>query len=86
MFHLDVTFEDQRIIANSPDGHQYKCTIYDALTGNNTEILFTAIELSYVLAMNLDPVNTLLAEEIIKMYNVLEPLIKHLPLELRPIP
>ena len=55
MFHIDATFEDMRLIATSEDGNDYNVILSDALTGKQTMLVVTPAELSYILAVNLNP-------------------------------
>jgi len=84
MFHIDATFEDIRLVANSQDGHDYAVLLVDGLSGKSEEITFSASQLGMILAFNLDPRGEPVGFE--QFYAELEPLLAHLPKELRPIP
>lgn len=85
MFHLDITIEDTRMIANNPDGMQnYKTLFTDGLTGEQKEVELTATQLAYTIAIILDKAGT--PPNMDEMYKELEPIYKDFPPELRPIP
>lgn len=85
MFQIDATFEDIRIHASSETGHDYRCQFSDNFSGEISEdVTLTALQLSYVLQLNLDPDGT--PEGFEKMYESLEPIFKDWPNNLRPIP
>lgn len=84
MFHIDCTFEDSRIVANSQDGTVYSVTMTDALTGKQGNIELTPKQLSDVLAINFDSNGTPQGFE--AMYRELELLMAQLPPECRLIP
>ena len=52
MFHYDITTEDTRLLATSPDGQQYQVTITDGPTGEQfhtvwaPETLFATIRIA----------------------------------------
>jgi hypothetical protein len=54
MFHLDMTFEDTRIIANSKDGESYEVHLCDLFTGSKVTMELDAVRLAKVVAMNLN--------------------------------
>jgi len=84
MFILAGTFEDIRFNAKSDTGHQWTASFCDGLTGEQRVVEMTALQLSYVVQMNLhldgEP------EGFEKMYESLEPLFVGWPNHLRPIP
>lgn len=84
MFHIDTTFEDQRIIAMSHDGHSYDVTITDSLSGDFRNVLLTALQLSYIMAFNLHSDGE--PEGYEKMYEELTPIFVGWPQTVRPIP
>ena len=84
MFHVDVQFEDMRLIAHSVDGSVYDTTITDGLTGADRNLNLTALQLSYILQFNLH--NNGEPEGFKKMYVELEPLFIGWPNSVRPIP
>jgi hypothetical protein len=84
MFHVDLTFEDQRIILASDDGAVYRGIIADSLSGRAMSTVLTSLQLSYIFAINMDKDGTPQGHE--AMYEVLEPLFVNSPQELRPIP
>lgn len=83
MFHIDAQFEDSRIIAHSLDGANYDVLISDNFTGDQREVMLTPLQLSYIMAINLD--NDGEPEGVADMYVELEPIFKDWPNHLRPI-
>jgi len=85
MFHVDLTFEDMRIVAQSPDGATYHTKFLDNLTGQERVILnLSSNHLRMIFAFNMD--NNGEPEGFEKFYEELEPLFVGWPIELRPIP
>ena len=73
MFHLDMTFEDTRIIANSKDGESYEVQISDLFTGSEVTMELDAVRLAKVVALNLN------AEAFEAFAEGLQPLLEKLP-------
>jgi hypothetical protein len=84
MFHVDLTFEDTRIIANSDTGSDYIVTISDNHSGVAKVIHLTSKQLGMIFAFNMDYNGE--PEGIEQFYAELEPLFVGWPVELRPIP
>lgn len=85
MFHVDMTFEDIRIIADMREKVGiYTTILHDNLTGESRSLDLTPKQLGYVFAFNMD--NNGEPEGFEKMYQELEPLLVGIPLNLRPIP
>lgn len=85
MFHIDATFEDIRIIATSQEGHEYDVILADGNTGETGELkALSASHLGMILAFNLNSNGE--PEGFEQFYAALEPILAHLPRELRPIP
>lgn len=84
MFHVDLTFEDTRIIANSDDGSSYIVTISDNRTGESKVIHLSSKELGMIFAFQMDANG--MPEGFEDMYEHLEPLFDGWPNYLRPIP
>jgi len=84
MFHIDMTFEDMRIVANSDHGFTYDTKFHDNLTGESRSINLSAEQLSFVMQINLHLDGE--RDGCDKMYDELEPLFKDFPNNLRPIP
>lgn len=53
MFHLDMTFKDTRLIANSKDGESYEVHIRDLFTGNEVTMELDSVRLAKVVTMKL---------------------------------
>jgi len=73
MFHLDMTFEDTRIIANSKDGESYEVQLSDLFTGNEVTMELDSVRLAKVVAMNLN------TEAFAAFEDGLQPLLRLLP-------
>jgi len=85
MFHIDATFEDIRIIAQSQEGHEYDVILADGNTGKQDTLkCLSASHLAMIFAFNLDINGE--PEGFEQFYAALEPVLAHLPRELRPIP
>lgn len=85
MFNIDATFEDCRIQAGSDDGKSWKMAVIDQHKGDVSPVItVTPQQLDYILRMNLDADG--MPEGYEQMYEVLEPLFKDWPTNLRPIP
>lgn len=85
MFDIVAQFEDCRIKAWSTEGKDYQFKVEDTMTDEISDtISITALQLSYIMQMNLD--NDGMPESYEKMYESLEPLFKDWPNNLRPIP
>ena len=85
MFHIDATFEDIRLIASSEEGTDYNVVISDALTGKQTTLVLTPAELSYILAVNLNPEGKIFLN-VEHAGDSIRGKVARLPQELRPIP
>ena len=85
MFHIDATFEDMRLIATSEDGNDYNVILSDALTGKQTTLVVTPAELSYILAVNLNPEGEIFLN-VEHAGDSIRGKVAKLPIELRPIP
>lgn len=85
MFHVDMTFEDTRIIADLREGvNLYTTLVHDNLTNESKVIDLTPQQLAMVFAFNMD--NNGEPEGFEQMYVELEPLFVGWPVHLRPIP
>ena len=86
MFYIVATFEDLQIQAKLDPFtcDNYSVSFHDAESGCQKNLDMTPLQLSYVLAINLDLNGTPTGYE--DMYKVLEPLFKDWPPEFRPIP
>jgi hypothetical protein len=84
MFHIDATFEDTRIIADSEDGHNYLVRIHDNCTGVSQDINLSSEDLAAIISCNLHPDGEpdLSFDRLQKLQEVFA----DWPLELRPIP
>lgn len=84
MFHVDLTFEDTRIIANSDNGSNYIVTISDNESGASKVIHLTSKQLAMIFAIYMDADGE--PEGFEEMYKHLQPLFDGWPIEVRPIP
>jgi len=88
MFIIDATFEDMRIQATALDegrvGTDWQVTFTDNHKGGSKIEVLTPEQLTMVLAFNLHPEGE--PEGFKQMYEVLEPIFKDYPINLRPIP
>lgn len=84
MFHVDLTFEDCRILATSTDGKSYEATFTDSLSGDFRNLTITAKQLGMIFAFNMD--NDGQPEGFEKFYEELEPIFAGWPNTVRPIP
>jgi len=84
MFHYDITAEDHRIVANSPDGYDYQVILLDNFSGKTAQVKMTAEQLSFLVAFQLAPDGV--PDNAEKGYELLNPIFETLPKELRMIP
>ena len=85
MFHIDITCEDIRFLADTKNyGNLWEVTITDTLTGSNKKIALTGSEVSATIALMVHPEGSCV--DSVEAYKMLEPIYKDWPRELRPIP
>lgn len=84
MFHVDLTFEDCRIVASSSNGKKYLTTVTDNFTGEQKAVQLTSKQLAMVFAINMDCNGE--PEGFEGYYAELEPVFAGWPNNLRPIP
>jgi len=82
MFHVDCTFEDLRIIADSADGKVYDVEFHELFIGEHKTITITSPQLMYIINFNM---NNSKPEGFEKIYESLKPLFVDWPNTIRPI-